>query len=140
MLRIELPNLRARTRIACASLPDKTPRQRDSLLRAAEKDIAQITEEGRPPLPRAHAAMAQACVATVEGKMQRARGSSSAPSTPTRQPTWRSTPPSPPSGSGRVTPVSAEALIANATARLNAQGVRSPERVALMFAPGHWSR
>lgn len=72
IVRTECLALRARARIACASEPGVSPKRRDKLLRDAEKDIAQLEQEGHL-WPRSAAALLRASAALAIGRQEGAR-------------------------------------------------------------------
>jgi hypothetical protein len=136
--RIEMLCLRARARIACAASPGISARQRDKHLREAAKDISKLEED--PHLwPKATAALMRACAAVVGQQYDvardmalRAERACLAADTEIHAAVARLR-------LGELTGGARGAELAEeANQRLAAQGVKSPERVARMIAPGRW--
>jgi serine/threonine protein kinase/tetratricopeptide (TPR) repeat protein len=138
MVCVELLGLRARARIGCAALPYVPSRQRDKLLRGAEKDIAKIDAEGHP-YSRATAALYRACVASVTGSpdltrelLERAERACRAADLAMLAGTARIR-------LGELTGgARGDELVAEGKAQIEALGVKAPEKVARIFAPGKW--
>jgi serine/threonine protein kinase len=135
---IELHALRARTRIACAALPHVSGKQRERLLREAEKDIVRV-EEGSGAWTRASAALLRACCASVRRHraealemLDRADKAYAGADTEHYAAATRIR-------MGQLLGGDrGAALVAEGTDRLKAQGVKAPEKVARMVSPGHW--
>ena len=136
--RMECMSLRTRSRIACAAEPYQGKRERESLLRDAEKDIAKI-EEDPHVWPRANAALFRAGVATVRGQrevartmIERAERAYTAADMEVHAAVARIR-------LGQLLGGSrGSELRAEGEARLAAQDVRAPLNVARMLAPGSW--
>lgn len=138
--RLELLSLRSRAHIACAAEPGISARERKKLLGVAEKDITTI-EADQQLWPAAMAAMLRASAATTEGdralaltSMERAANGYSLAEMEIHTAVARR----------RLGELSGgergRELIEEGNARLTAQGIKNPDAIARMIAPGRWTR
>lgn len=135
IVRVECSSLRARARIGCASEPGVSPRQRDKLLRDAEKDIAQVEQEGHV-WPHASAAMLRGAAALATDRHDLARDCFERAERLFAEAEMEVHAATARLRAGQLTPGPRGAeMVREGRERLAAQGVKTPEKIARMLCP-----
>ncbi len=139
MIFVQTLDLRARCSVAAAAAAPGGSRQRSRRLRMARRDIKRLGRDGEP-WPRGLAAMAAAGVASVRGQHRSAVDWLWAAEKAFRACDMRLH--AAVARRRRGTLLADEAgnvLVAEADTRIKSEGVRRPERLARVLAPGRWS-
>jgi hypothetical protein len=138
MVHMDSLDLRARSAVACASLPGVSDDKRRAWLKAADRDIARLEKE-KLPWASALAALARVGAATVRGSMDEARTlalGAEASFEAVEMGVHKSV------ARRRYGEIiggeEGQRVVAEADRALEVLGIRSPANVARMFAPGRF--
>lgn len=140
MTRMDFRATRARARVACAARRDVSRSTQEKLLRGAEKDIDDIEGEGHL-YPRATAALLRASVAAVRERHDLAREMLERAVRAYTEADMEVNCAVARLRLGElIGGAQGDELVAEGNARLAAQAVKAPAKVARLIAPGRWGR